>query len=345
MPQLAGSLARSLQPAPQQVCAPVHAAAPWHPQPLAVHAFEVRVLHAWQAMPPVPHVLAYAGVVHVPLVPGPPAQQPPGHVFASHVQTPVSQPLPAAHAAHAAPLIPQVVTVDVWHWPLASQHPSGHDVASQTHLPAVPQRWPVAHAPHDAPALPHTPFVSLAYATHVFPLQHPPGHDAALHTHVPAVVQAWPAAHAAHAAPFVPHAAALSAVMHWPLVLQQPFGHVVWSQTHLPCALHSWLAGQAWQVTPPTPHAEVLDPTHLPVPSQHPAHETLPQVHAPPEQACPAAQAPHALPWLPHVVPPWADWATTSCASGSIWPRRTVCAAALAPAVVSSFASSTCPMC
>jgi hypothetical protein len=46
--------------------------------------------------------------------------------------------LPDPHAAHAAPLMPQVVTLDVWHCPLASQQPLGHDVASQTHLPAVP---------------------------------------------------------------------------------------------------------------------------------------------------------------------------------------------------------------
>ena len=62
-----------------------------------------------QALPPVPHEvgdwLAYAS--HVPLVP--PLQQPLGHVFALHEQSPfvVSHRL-FAQAAHAAPPAPQI---------------------------------------------------------------------------------------------------------------------------------------------------------------------------------------------------------------------------------------------
>jgi hypothetical protein len=57
VPQLAASLDRSAQPEPQHVCEPVHAAFPWHPQPLAMQAFDVDAEHAWHVMPPVPHAL------------------------------------------------------------------------------------------------------------------------------------------------------------------------------------------------------------------------------------------------------------------------------------------------
>jgi hypothetical protein len=103
----------------------------------------------------------------------------------------------------------------------------------------------------------------------------------------------------------MPQAFTVSVVMHWPLALQQPLGHVFWSQTHLPWALHSWFAPHAWHVTPPAPHAELEAVTHVPVESQHPEHEALPQVHAPPEHVWPFAQLPQALPWLPHFDALW----------------------------------------
>ncbi len=69
--------------------------------------------------------------------------------------------------------------------PLAVQHPSGQEVASQTHLPLALHSCPAAHAPHAAPAAPHEALVSLASGSHVEPLQHPV-HDAPPQEHVPA---------------------------------------------------------------------------------------------------------------------------------------------------------------
>jgi hypothetical protein len=46
---------------------------------------------------------------------------------------------------------------------LPLQHPFGHDVASQTHVPVVRlHSWPVPQAAHAAPPVPHEPFVSEA---------------------------------------------------------------------------------------------------------------------------------------------------------------------------------------
>jgi hypothetical protein len=44
-----------------------------------------------------------------------------------------------AQTAQAAPPVPQVAAAEVWHWPLLSQQPFGHDAASQTHTPAALQ--------------------------------------------------------------------------------------------------------------------------------------------------------------------------------------------------------------
>ena len=54
-----------------------------------------------------------------------------------HAHPPLAHCLPPVHPTHAAPPVPQVAVLDVWHWPLLSQQPVEHDVPSQTHLPAV----------------------------------------------------------------------------------------------------------------------------------------------------------------------------------------------------------------
>jgi hypothetical protein len=83
-----------------------------------------------------------------------PTQHPVGHDAASHTQAPFAHPVPAAHVWHASPPTPQVALLDVSHWPLL-QHPSGHDVPSQMHLPVVTlHRSPVPHAAHAAPPAP-----------------------------------------------------------------------------------------------------------------------------------------------------------------------------------------------
>ncbi len=55
-----------------------------------------------------------------------------------------------------------------------SQHPFGHEFASQTHCPVdVLHSCPVAHAIHGAPPAPHEVLDSLASASHVVPLKQP----------------------------------------------------------------------------------------------------------------------------------------------------------------------------
>jgi hypothetical protein len=55
VPQFLASEVRSAHPVGQHVCDPVHAALPWQPQPLAMQAFDVDVVHIWHIVPPVPH--------------------------------------------------------------------------------------------------------------------------------------------------------------------------------------------------------------------------------------------------------------------------------------------------
>ena len=101
----------------------------------------------------------------------------------------------------ATPAIPQVPFADVWHLPVASQHPFGHDVASHTQLVPL-QRWPVTHGAHVRPDLPHAEAVSVVMQ--VVPLQQPVGHEVASHTHVPAGLHSCPVPHVLQAAPAIP---------------------------------------------------------------------------------------------------------------------------------------------
>jgi hypothetical protein len=96
------------------------------------------------------------GSKHVPVAP--PEQQPPAHVLASQVHVPsVVSHTPLAHELHVAPAVPQLVGVSEAHFTQApvveSQHPIGHEVASQTHLPEVlSHSCPIGHAAQAMPA-------------------------------------------------------------------------------------------------------------------------------------------------------------------------------------------------
>lgn len=114
-----------------------------------------------QLAPPVPHDDPdwFAYPLHVPLVP--PLQQPVGQVSASHVQRPVvvSQRL-LAHGAQVAPPAPHCEEDSdpyATH-ALPLQQPLGHEVASQTHWPALApvllHSCPEAHGPQAAPPVP-----------------------------------------------------------------------------------------------------------------------------------------------------------------------------------------------
>ncbi len=92
----------------------------------------------------------------------PPLQQPVGQVLASHVQRPVavSHRL-LAHGAHAAPPAPHCEEDSDPYGThvLPLQQPVGHEVASQTHWPALApvllHSCPEAHGPQAAPPVPH----------------------------------------------------------------------------------------------------------------------------------------------------------------------------------------------
>jgi hypothetical protein len=104
------------------------------------------------------------------------SQQPSGHELALHSHWafthawpgPQAAPAPQRHspcgehvsaatgsqAKHVAPAAPQAPVERTSHW-LSLQHPSGHDVASQTQFPPS-HRWPFWHggpSPQDAPTL------------------------------------------------------------------------------------------------------------------------------------------------------------------------------------------------
>jgi hypothetical protein len=132
-------------------------------------------------------------------------------------------------------------------------------------------------------------------------LQQPPAHEVASHTHLPPT-QSRPLAQPAHLAPPVPHAAVVVAVTQRWLMSQQPLGHVVASQTHWPWVLHSWSEAHAWQAVPLSPHVALDDALQEPPAVQHPAQAPPPQVHLPPEQACPLPHGPQAAPAVPHEV-------------------------------------------
>jgi len=118
---------------------------------------------------------------------------------------------------------------------LPTQHPFGHEVASQTHRPVGLHSWPAAHALHAAPVAPHDVLDSLASSSHVPLAAQHPGHDDPPQVHAP-LEQASPVPQAEHTRPPVPHSVDDCAAMgtHWPAASQQPFGHDVASQTQLP---------------------------------------------------------------------------------------------------------------
>lgn len=176
--------------------------------------------HAAQLMPAAPHAVVDWVPVSTQVLP---EQQPVEQLAAVHVQVPLVQTCPAAHAApaphrhappvqafvfpvhaaHAAPPVPQaaaVCAVPMMHAP-ALQQPVGQLVASHTQAPPT-QRCP---APHAAPV----------------PQRHAP------------VVQRSPVRpQLVHAAPAAPQAVALVGVQTLPA--QQPLGQLVASQTQAP---------------------------------------------------------------------------------------------------------------
>jgi hypothetical protein len=227
----------------------------------------------------------------------------------------------------------------------AKQHPPGHDMPSQTHLPAT-QRWPLLqegpsphwHVPIDEQwselpgaqvvhALPATPQLASPGVRHAPPSQQPVEQDIPSHMHAPATqrcpvahggpapqaqvpapvqVSAAAVSHDAHARPPAPQRASDGGTHVTPS--QQPLGHEAALHTQRP-PTQSWPALQGG----PAPH------THEPAAEQpsarvvsHPTHTAppLPQVATVARlQVAPEQQPPEQLTALqPLQRPPVHDW-------------------------------------
>jgi hypothetical protein len=262
--------------------------------------------HVEHALPPLPHAAASLPAWHWLF-----RQQPLGHETPSHAHVPFKHRVPAVHAAppphvqepavhlsaepagHAIQAVPagmHELSENAVHV-IPVQQPSGHEVASQTHLDES-QRSP---GPHDAsaPQL-HTPLpeqLSALPATHVahVPPSNPQllspgdwhrlfeqqlaGHDTASHRHLPPVQRCPPT----HSAP-VPQ-------------VQSPFAE------HPSASAGSHTAHAA----PPPPQVVVVGGEWQVVPEQHPFGQTH-VLQAPPVHVSPGPHAPHAWPAFPHSV-------------------------------------------
>ncbi len=166
---------------------------------------------------------------------------------------------PFAHAAQAAPPAPHsAADCDAYGTQVPPlQHPFGHDVASQTQLPAALHSWPAAHGEQLAPALPHDDAVSAANGWHTpADVQHPSGHDVASQTQLPAVLHSWPVAQAVQAVPAAPHDVADSAEngSHVSLAVQHP-AQAAPPQVHAPPE-HEPPFAHAPHAAPPVPHSD-----------------------------------------------------------------------------------------
>lgn len=108
------------------------------------------------AAPPAPHDVADSLVGSSQVSP---AVQHPGHEVPAHVHAPPEQASPFKHAPQAAPPVPHWVPdwfVNDTHSPVALQQPLGHEVASQTHFPAlVSHSSEEGQAAQAAPPAPH----------------------------------------------------------------------------------------------------------------------------------------------------------------------------------------------
>jgi len=159
-----------------------------------------------------------------------PLQQPVQDVVLQ-AHCPLLQAWPVAQAMQAAPPVPQVAEAEVWHWPLLSQQPFGHDAASQTHLPCALHSWWVAHAAHEPPLAPQAVLDAVTQA----PFEQHPLQLAPPQVQAP-LLHAWPDEQAPQAFPPEPQALVDCAdeATQVPFASQQPFGQEAGVQTQVP---------------------------------------------------------------------------------------------------------------
>jgi hypothetical protein len=195
------------------------------------------------------------------------------------------------------------VLLDVRHWPVASQQPLGHDVASHTHLPCALQRWFALHATHWPPL---TPQLVFDEAWHT-PFEQQPAQLVLPQLHAP-LLHVCPVEHVPHALPDAPHAAAVCPA--WATqrfcASQHPPGHDAGVHTHAPVLLHTCPVAHAPHAAPRAPHAAALSDayaTHV-LPLQQPfGHDAASHTHLPAAlHSWPAPHAAHAAPATPQVV-------------------------------------------
>jgi hypothetical protein len=175
---------------------------------------------------------------------------------------------PVPHAWQLAPPLPHVPSLDVWHWPFASQQPLGHVVPSHTHLPCVEHLWLAPQAAHCTPPTPH---VALDDVWQV-PFEQQPVQDVLPQLHAP-LLHVCPAVHDPHALPAEPHVAVDwdASGMHLLVLSQQPPVQEAGVQVQTPME-HACPVAQAPHAAPALPHlafAWLANGTHV-VPSQQP---------------------------------------------------------------------------
>jgi hypothetical protein len=213
-------------------------------------------MHCTPLMPQVSFPLVW----HVPTFPGPLEQQPLGQLAAVQTQSPLTQTLPAGHAVHCSPPIPQVVFELVWHVPglpgPLEQQPVGQLAALQTQSPST-QLFPAGQAKQISPPSPQLSLVFPAKQGPVGVSQQPFGQPVALQTQLPAE-QVSPAGHASHSSPPVPQFVLVLPARQTPTLPgpleQHPVGQLSSLQTQFP-PTHVVPSGQISQVSPPVPQS------------------------------------------------------------------------------------------
>jgi len=142
---------------------------PVHVMPPHVHDPPLQVwplAHTPHALPPVPHTFIAVCADDATQVLFA-SQHPVEHEDGVHVHVPdAPHAWPLAQGWQAAPPVPHAV-ID-WlayatQLPFMSQHPSGHDAASQVHVPDALHSCPCAHATHAPPLAPHAVLVGVTH--------------------------------------------------------------------------------------------------------------------------------------------------------------------------------------
>jgi hypothetical protein len=146
--------------------------------------------------------------------------------------------------------VPQVAAAEVWHWPLLSQQPFGHEAASQTQLP-----WPLHSwwAPQGAQVPPLAPQAVVEAVTQA-PFEQQPLQLAPPQLQAP-LLHVWPEPQVPQALPPEPQAAVdcPDEATQLPPESQHPFGHDAVVQVQTPALPQAWPLAQERHEAPAAP--------------------------------------------------------------------------------------------